>query len=257
MNDKTGNDQQETNLINTGLNESQSLTNPSELEIDSVNLEFDKEANQKKRDRLASLQRIVIRANGKPNKPKVAILDLEILKAIRSKGSYQLQNAIDLAYLTAQRPSDILSIRFDEIQDGYLIINPAKRNDISFKFKLDDQFNKLIERCHLNNDTDYLINIGFSKIRDEASYKDSYQRSNRLNTAFANTQKKIDNPRIRRISFYEIRELSIRQYEKLGIDMLQHLFGKDDIYTSKHLKPTIKGRKSIEVNTVLDLSKIL
>lgn len=257
MNDKTGNDQQETNLINTGLNESQSLTNTRELEIDSVNLEFDKEANQKKRDRLASLQRIVIRANCKPSKPKVAILDLEILKAIRSKGSYQLQNAIDLAYLTAQRPSDILSIRFDEIQDGYLIINPTKRNDISFKFKLDDQFNKLIERCHYSNDSDYLINIGVSKTRNEASYKDSYYRSNRLNTAFANTQKKIDNHLIRRISFYEIRRLSVDLYEQLGIDMLQHVFEKGDVYKSKHFKPTIIGRRCIEVYTLPDLSKIL
>lgn len=48
------------------------------------------------------------------------------LKAIREKASAWLQNAIDLAMITAQRQTDILDMRFDGVRDGFLYVVQKK-----------------------------------------------------------------------------------------------------------------------------------
>jgi hypothetical protein len=53
-------------------------------------------------------------------KREVYITD-EVYNAVRNAGTEELRNAMDLAYLTGQRPSDALRITEDEIVSGYLI----------------------------------------------------------------------------------------------------------------------------------------
>ena len=48
------------------------------------------------------------------------------LKAIREKSPAWLQNAIDLALITAQRRTDILNMRFDGIREGFLYVVQQK-----------------------------------------------------------------------------------------------------------------------------------
>ncbi len=44
------------------------------------------------------------------------------LKAIPAKSPAWLQTAIDLALITAQRRTDILAMRFDDVREGYLYV---------------------------------------------------------------------------------------------------------------------------------------
>lgn len=51
---------------------------------------------------------------------------VEGLKAIRDKAPAWLQNAIDLALITAQRRTDILDMRFDGVREGFLYLVQKK-----------------------------------------------------------------------------------------------------------------------------------
>ncbi|MGF6558505.1 hypothetical protein ABIA48_004885 [Pseudomonas sp. S30_BP2TU TE3576] len=51
---------------------------------------------------------------------------VEGLKAIREKAPAWLQNAIDLALITAQRRTDILDMRFDGVREGFLYVVQKK-----------------------------------------------------------------------------------------------------------------------------------
>ena len=48
------------------------------------------------------------------------------IRAIREKSPGWLQNAIDLALITAQRRIDILSMKFEDVRDGHLYVIQQK-----------------------------------------------------------------------------------------------------------------------------------
>jgi integrase len=50
----------------------------------------------------------------------------EIFAAVWDKVTPELRNAMDLAYLTGQRPSDALRMSEDDIVNGYLVVNQGK-----------------------------------------------------------------------------------------------------------------------------------
>lgn len=50
----------------------------------------------------------------------------EVWKAVYSKAPSELRDAMDLAYLTGQRPSDVLGMREPDIQDGFLLVDQGK-----------------------------------------------------------------------------------------------------------------------------------
>ncbi|WP_137279552.1 tyrosine-type recombinase/integrase [Pseudomonas rhizoryzae] len=50
----------------------------------------------------------------------------EVWDAVYAQACVELRDAMDLAYLTAQRPSDVLIARAAEIQDGFLLIAQGK-----------------------------------------------------------------------------------------------------------------------------------
>lgn len=50
----------------------------------------------------------------------------QIYEMVWSAGTTDLRNAMDLAYLTGQRPSDALRMSTDDIEEGYLVVNQGK-----------------------------------------------------------------------------------------------------------------------------------
>lgn len=58
-------------------------------------------------------------------KREVYITDA-VFDAVRAHGSLQLQEALDFAYLTGQRPGDALKTRADDIVDGVLVVDQGK-----------------------------------------------------------------------------------------------------------------------------------
>lgn len=59
------------------------------------------------------------------NKREVYITD-EVFKAVRDQAGASLKDAMDLAYLTGQRPSYTLHMTEDDIIEGYLVVTQSK-----------------------------------------------------------------------------------------------------------------------------------
>jgi integrase len=59
------------------------------------------------------------------NKREVYITD-EVFKAVRDQARATLKDAMDLAYLTGQRPSDTLHMTEDDIVEGHLVVTQSK-----------------------------------------------------------------------------------------------------------------------------------
>lgn len=56
--------------------------------------------------------------------------DKEVWDAVRGAGCEELQDAMDLNYLTGQRPSDVLKMREGDIKDGALQVKQGKTNKL-------------------------------------------------------------------------------------------------------------------------------
>lgn len=83
------------------------------------------------------------------------------LKAIRAHSPEWLQNAIDLALITAQRRADILTMKFDDVRDGYLYVVQQKTSKASdaawIRFKVTPQLAAVLARCRDNVPSPFLI----------------------------------------------------------------------------------------------------
>lgn len=61
-----------------------------------------------------------------PERPRDYYLDAGVWAALHAAAAPELQDAMDLAYLTGQRPADVLRMRLSDIQDGALEVRQAK-----------------------------------------------------------------------------------------------------------------------------------
>lgn len=86
---------------------------------------------------------------------------VEGLKAIREKAPAWLQNTIDLALITAQRPTDILDMRFDGVREGHLYVEQkktAKASDAPWiRFRVTPELRAAISRCRDDVVSPYLV----------------------------------------------------------------------------------------------------
>ncbi|AHZ72767.1 phage integrase, putative [Pseudomonas mandelii JR-1] len=86
---------------------------------------------------------------------------VEGLKAIREKSPAWLQNAIDLALITAQRRTDILDMRFDGSREGYLYVVQKKTAKVSdaawIRFLITPELQAVISRCRDDVVSPYLV----------------------------------------------------------------------------------------------------
>lgn len=66
-------------------------------------------------------------------KPRDYYADSAVWNAVYGAASVELQDAMDLNYLTGQRPADVLKMRFPDIRDGALEVRPNKTQKSSGK----------------------------------------------------------------------------------------------------------------------------
>lgn len=154
---------------------------------------------------------------------------VEGLRAIRGKSPAWLQNAIDLALITAQRRTDILSLRFDDVRDGHLYVvqqKTAKASDAAWiRFEVTPQLQAIISRCRDNVPSPFLIHRRPErKKQKQAEQKEHWTKIEEryLTRAFKEAReaagcyaswKEEEQP-----GFHEIRALSLHLYEKAGKD---------------------------------------
>lgn len=154
---------------------------------------------------------------------------IEGLKLIREHSPVWLQNAIDLALITAQRRSDILDMRFDGAKDGYLHVIQQKTSKTSdaawIRFTVTPQLQAVIARCRDNIPSPFLIHKKPErKQRSNVSTKEHWTKveGKYLTDAFKNARAAAgcyaDWTDAEQPGFHEIRALSLHLYKKEGKD---------------------------------------
>jgi integrase len=84
-------------------------------------------------------------------KPRDYYVSEETWKAVYDAGCIELQDAMNLAYLTGQRPADVLKMSFSDIRNGALEVTQGKTSKkmrivLKFKDGTETELGKLIER---------------------------------------------------------------------------------------------------------------
>ena len=80
----------------------------------------------------------------------------EVFAAVRKHASAPLLDAMDLAYLTGQRPADALRMTEHDIVDGYLIITQQKTKQ-PLRITITGELAKLMERIHTRKATHKVV----------------------------------------------------------------------------------------------------
>lgn len=151
------------------------------------------------------------------------------LKAIREKSPVWLQNAIDLALITAQRRTDILNMRFDGVRDGFLYVvqqKTAKASDAAWiRFKVTDELQAVISRCRDDIVSPYLVHRRPDrKKQKQAQTKDHWTQVEEryLTGAFKKAREAAESYKgwkeEEMPGFHEVRALSLHLYQKAGKD---------------------------------------
>lgn len=149
------------------------------------------------------------------------------LTAIRAKAPLWLQNAIDLALITAQRRGDILDMKFEDARDGFLFVvqnKTAKAADAGWlKLKVTSSLQAVLTRCRDDVLSPYLIHRRPER-KKKREGKDHWTKVDErfLTRAFKDAReaagcykgwKEEELP-----GFHEIRALSLHLYKRAGKD---------------------------------------
>jgi len=87
-------------------------------------------------------------------------LTLEQFKIIHKHSPVWLQNAMDLAYITLQRRSDVVTMKFSDIKDGYLYViqQKTKKHDTAYlKIRMSESLALVAKRCQDSTVSQYMI----------------------------------------------------------------------------------------------------
>lgn len=154
---------------------------------------------------------------------------VEGLKSIREVSPIWLQNAIDLALITAQRRTDILNMRFDGVREGFLYVvqqKTAKASDAAWiRFRVTEELQSVISRCRDDIASPYMVHRRPDRKKQlQAQTKDHWTKVEEryLTRAFKEARevagcykgwKEEEMP-----GFHEVRALSLHLYQKAGKD---------------------------------------
>lgn len=79
------------------------------------------------------------------NKRMVYITD-EIFKAVHQHASWPLKDAMDLAYLTSQRPGDVLTFTQRQVGGGFFEIKAQSKTKRPLRIRVEGEFEQLLQR---------------------------------------------------------------------------------------------------------------
>jgi integrase len=152
---------------------------------------------------------------------------VEGLKAIREKSPHWLKNAVDLALITAQRRSDILDMKFEDVREGHLYVVQSKTEKTSdagwLKLRVTEHLGEVITRCRDDVLSPYLVHRRPER-KKKREGKDHWTKIDErfLTRAFKDARdaagcyrdlKEEEMP-----GFHEVRALSLHLYKRAGKD---------------------------------------
>lgn len=149
------------------------------------------------------------------------------MKAIREKSPAWLQNAIDLALITALRQTDILDMRFDGVREGFLYLvqkKTAKASDAAWiRFRVTPELQAVINRCREDTASPYLVHRKPDRLKQkQAQTKDHWTKIEEryLTRAFKEEREAANCYEVSKEEempgFHEVRALSLHLYKKAG-----------------------------------------
>lgn len=189
---------------------------------------------------------------------------VEGLKAIRDASPVWLQNAIDIALITAQRRGDILNMRFNDVKNGYLYVVQQKTERASdcgwIRFEITPQLRDVINRCRDDIPSPFLIHRNPERnIKGDKEHWTQIQ-GRYLSDAF---KKARDDAGVyshfsdkEMPTFHEIRALSIHLYTKAGKDA-QKIAGHASPDMTKNYEKNHEDIIWSDATPDLDISKII
>lgn len=174
-----------------------------------------------------------------------ARLTLEEFRLIYSEAPRWFQNVLDLALVTGQRRSDLVGMRFDAIQDGYLPVRQEKgrrHNTGLVKIEMTPELTELINRCRDSVDSPFILH----KQPARRSAKRSTERSHptqltkeQLTRTFADIRDELgiqsELPTGERPTFHQIRALCAHVCREAGwtTPQIADLLGHEDEKTTE------------------------
>lgn len=78
--------------------------------------------------------------------PRTRLVLQEEYQAVYAKADYLLRDALDLAYLTAQRPADVLKMSMGDIQGGELVVKQGKTGK-TIRIAIEGRLSEVIARA--------------------------------------------------------------------------------------------------------------
>jgi integrase len=158
----------------------------------------------------------------------------DLFNAVYMQGSQSLRDAMDLAYLTGQRPGDTLSMTEDDIVDGYLIIEQEKTKQ-PLRIVISGKLKQTIKRIQLRKNefnivTNALLVNEHGKRMTPAVLRNHFTEARQLATA-ANPDLE---QAIKNFWFYDLRAKAADDTsEARGDQAASDLLGHDSVKTTK------------------------
>lgn len=162
------------------------------------------------------------------------------LLKIREAGDPWLQNAIDLALLTAQRLGDLCNLKWADIRDGYIHISQQKttsKSDDDFqiskgaghvRIKINAELQEVLDRCKDHIYSPFVLHRKFRLVVSEKKEHPTQFSAKYLSKLFSEATKRSNAyPKLdakQRPTFHEIRALAIYLHKKKGLSA-QNLAG--------------------------------
>lgn len=76
----------------------------------------------------------------------------KIYKLVWQAATQPIRDVMDLAYLTGQRPGDVLKLTDHHIQDGFLVIKKQNKTGRPLRIRIEGEFGQLLERITQRKD---------------------------------------------------------------------------------------------------------
>ncbi|MCJ8300913.1 MAG: tyrosine-type recombinase/integrase [Pseudomonadales bacterium] len=145
-------------------------------------------------------------------------------QAIHRNAPVWLQNAMDLAYITLQRRSDIVAMKFSDIKEGYLYVvqQKTKKYDTGYlKIQMSDSLERLSKRCQDSTASPFIIHRRPARIAKREELEHWTQITpDYVTRVFQKVRNSLDEfkkmPSQHRPTFHEIRALGIKNMIDVG-----------------------------------------
>lgn len=179
-------------------------------------------------------------------------LSLEQYRAIYQHASDPIKDAMQLSLLTLQRREDVVSMKFSDIQDGFLYVVQHKTKQ-QIRIRIEGELSILIERIRCTGilGAEHLVHLRKPSGTGKAG---SPPFLDRVSTGFKEARQRAGITGESPPSFHEIRSLGARLYEKQGIDpqaLLGHKSRKmTDHYLDSRGSDWVDAAASLKVDSL-------